>query len=190
MQAWLMAQTLWLIVAGQRTAPILPASPTPEQQKALADWQDLANKAAGWLYLMISPQQRVYIEDVKEDPVKIWKKLKDVHEIQKAGSRFNAYDDLFSIRKHEDESLQSLMSRVDEAMQRIKNLCPANFDLNMLDDELHSMTLIRVLPEAFSSFVSSLLLLDKLIKPRSKKLSRLRKHRGSIDLKLNPPPVF
>ncbi|KAG5633773.1 hypothetical protein H0H81_005369, partial [Sphagnurus paluster] len=45
--------------------------------------------------------------------------------------------------KQEDESLQTLINRVDLAMRRIKDLRPANFDIDALDSELMSMTLIR-----------------------------------------------
>ena len=48
--------------------------------------------------------------------------------------RFNAYDDLFSIRKQEDETLQTLMNRVDTSIRRIQDLRPADFDLAKLDD--------------------------------------------------------
>ncbi|KAG2011535.1 hypothetical protein CC2G_011640 [Coprinopsis cinerea AmutBmut pab1-1] len=40
----------------------------------------------------------------------MWTLLRDAHMQQKPGTRFNAYDDLFSIRKREDESLQALMN--------------------------------------------------------------------------------
>jgi hypothetical protein len=43
-------------------------------------------------------------------------------------------------------------------------LCPADFDLAKLDDELASMAMIRALPDEFSNFASSLLLMDKLDK--------------------------
>ena len=64
----------------------------------------------------------------------------------------------------DDRSLQSLMNRVDTAIQHIKDLRPATFDLATLDDELASMALIRALPDEFSTFALSLLLQDKLEK--------------------------
>ena len=80
------------------------------------------------------------------------------------GTRFNAYDDLFSIRKRDEEDLQSLINRVDDAVHRIRNLWSVGFTLDKLDDELASMTLIRALPENYNLFVSSLLLKDDLDK--------------------------
>ncbi len=41
---------------------------------------------------------------------------------KRPGTRFNAYDDLFSIRKCEDEDLQSLINRVDDAVHCIRDL--------------------------------------------------------------------
>jgi len=79
------------------------------------------------------------------------------------GTRFNAYDDLFSIRKHDEEDLQSLINHVDDAIHRIRDLRSIGFTLDKLDDELASMTLIRALPDDYS-FVLSLLLKDDLDK--------------------------
>ena len=83
---------------------------------------------------------------------------------KKAGAHFNAYDDLFSIRKKEEESLMSVTNRIDSAMCTIQNLCPQRFTLDKLDEELASMAMICSLPDDYSSFVSSLLLMDKLEK--------------------------
>jgi len=80
--------------------------------------------------------------------------------------QFNAYDDLFSIRKQPDESLQALMNRIDESMRTISNLRPKDFNLAKLDEELVCMAMIRSLPEEYSHFSSSLLLLDSLDKTK------------------------
>jgi len=54
---------------------------------------------------------------------------------------------------------------VEDRMKEIKDLGPDSFDLNSLDGELASMTLIRALPaEEYSLFTFSLLLKDKLDK--------------------------
>ncbi|KAF8809422.1 hypothetical protein BYT27DRAFT_7008601, partial [Phlegmacium glaucopus] len=79
---------------------------------------------------------------IRDNPVAMWTALQAVHMQKHPGHRFNAYDDLFSIRKQEDESLQTLMNRVDAALRRIQDLCPAGFDLKQLDDELASMAMI------------------------------------------------
>lgn len=62
----------------------------------------------------------------------------------------------------ENDSLSSLMTKIEAAMQKIKNLRPDPFTLADLDKELVSMTMIRALPSSYASFASSLQLLDKL----------------------------
>ena len=157
MQAWLRAHQLWQIVSGQRKCPVADS----DKKEA---WEDKAEKAAGWIYLMVEPSQTMHLKGLEDDPVAMWAKLKSVHLQQHPGARFNAYDDLFSIRKLEEESLQSLATRVDAAMQQIKNLCPEDFSLNKLDKELLCMAMVRALPEDYSDFVSTLMLGDKLDK--------------------------
>ena len=76
--------------------------------------------------------------------------------------RFNAYADFFDIRKREDESLTTLMARIDQSMQNIRNLRPSTFSLTDLDDELIAMAMITALPHDYASFRSSLLLLDQV----------------------------
>jgi len=56
------------------------------------------------------------------------------------------YDALFSIRKQDDESLTSVMTRVDQAMQQVKDLHPLTFQLDDLDGELASISLIQSTP--------------------------------------------
>jgi Reverse transcriptase (RNA-dependent DNA polymerase)/gag-polypeptide of LTR copia-type/GAG-pre-integrase domain/Integrase core domain len=166
MKAWLRANQLWQIVSGQKLRPTISStSSNQEMQEALQNvWDEKAEKAAGWIYLMVETSQTVHLKGKEDDPVAMWKALESVHLQQKPGARFNAYDDLFSIRKTEEESLQSLVNRVDAAMQHIKNLRPKDFTLDKLDEELLCMTMIRSLPEDYSHFVSSLMLSDKLDK--------------------------
>jgi len=48
------------------------------------------------------------------------------------GTRFNAYDDLFSIRKRDEEDLQSLINHVDDAVHRIRDLQSIGFTLDKI----------------------------------------------------------
>jgi hypothetical protein len=57
------------------------------------------------------------------------------------GAHFNAYNDLFSIQKQDSESLVDVGVRLEKAMQAIQNLCPANFTIEQLDEELQCMAL-------------------------------------------------
>ena len=163
MQAWLRANQLWQIVAGKKLRPTAGSSAEKLMEKQ-EEWDAKAEKAAGWIYLMVETSQTVHFNGKEEDPVAMWEALKSVHLQQKPGARFNAYDDLFNIRKQEEESLQSLANRVDAAMQHIKNLRPDKFSIDKLDDELLCMAMIRALPEDYHHFVSTLMLSDKLDK--------------------------
>ena len=164
MQAWLRANGVWRIVSGQSKCPTLPDSPTEAQQTAFDAWTTKSDKAAGYIYLYVEDNQKIHFTGISDDPVKMWAALVAIHLQKRPGARFNAYDDLFSIRKQEDKTLQTLMNRVDTAIHRIQDLRPTKFDLSTLDDELASMALIRALPDEFSNFASSLLLMDKLDK--------------------------
>jgi len=85
---------------------------------------------------------------------------------KKPGARFNAYNDLFSIQKNDDETLVDLVVRIEHTMRNIKNMQLKDFTLEKLDDKLQCMALIRALPEEYSHFSTSLLLLDSLDKKR------------------------
>jgi hypothetical protein len=164
MEAWLRASGLWRIVSGKQKTPTVSSAVTQLEADTLDAWEARVDKAAGWLFLMVEQEQRVHFSGIQDDPVKMWQALEAVHRQKKPGMRFNAYDDLFSIQKLKEEPLQSLINRVEDCKRRIKELRPSNFTLEMLDDELASMALIRALPDDFSAFSSSLLLMDKLDK--------------------------
>src|SRR5713101_5320308 len=160
MKVWLMMKGLWMLVSGDETCPLTG------QKAEVLDWKLRAQKAAGALFLAVEHEQRVHLGGIEDNPVEIWSKLEGVHVAKRPGARFNAYDELFSIRKHPEESLQALINRVDESMWKIANLCPKEFTLKHLDEELACMALIRSLPEEYSHFSSSLLLLDTLDKQK------------------------
>src|SRR3954469_22854230 len=100
------------------------------------------SRSSGELYLLVDEEQRAHIEGIENDPVAIWAKLTSIHVQKKPGARFNAYDDFFSIRKCPGKSLTSLISRIDQSMQKIHQLRPKSFTLATLDDELICMTMI------------------------------------------------
>ena len=154
MEAWLKAQALWRIVNGTSKRPSLEAENA--DTKPLDEWDAKSDKAAGWIWLTLEPDQKALVSSCKDSPVTMWTTLQST-----SRSRFNAYDDLFSICKLEDETLQSLINRVDEAVKLIQDLRPTSFSLEQLDKELAAMVLIRALPEEYNTFVSSLLLLNK-----------------------------
>ena len=105
---------LWTIVSG--------AEKRPDDSKAdlQAKWDVRADKAAGQLYLSLSAEQRTHIDAVQDDPVQIWSTLESIHLQQRPGARFNAWDDFFLIRKKQDESLTSLITRIEDSMSKIQ----------------------------------------------------------------------
>ena len=188
MKAWLMKNGLWRLVSEKEKKPT--------EEGALAKWEAKAERAAGEIFLLVENDQRVHFRGSEEDPIKMWKELENAHLSKKPGARFNAYDDLFSIRKDEKESLMDLGVRIEKAMASIQNLRPSSFTIETLDEELQCMALIRALPEEYRHLSSSLLLMDKLDKNvilqafRSEELNRQRQtetvnlakangHRGS-----------
>ena len=122
-----------------------------------------AEKAAGEIYLLVENDQRVHFRGHEENSIKMWELLEAAHLSKKPGARFNAYDDLFNIRKQDDETLVDLGIRIKKAIQTIQNLRPANFTIAKLDTELQCMALIRSLPEEYQHLSTSLLLKNKLV---------------------------
>ncbi|KIJ09221.1 hypothetical protein PAXINDRAFT_25082, partial [Paxillus involutus ATCC 200175] len=80
------------------------------------------------------------------------------------GTRFVAYDEFFSIRKRQEESLSAVTARVDQVMSRIQELRPSAFTLKDLDDELACMAMSHSLGKDSYHFTSSLSLLSTLDK--------------------------
>ncbi|KAJ3910869.1 hypothetical protein F5877DRAFT_86864, partial [Lentinula edodes] len=146
----------------------------------LEKWELKAEKAAGLIYLAVSPAQQVPIKAHQEDPIRMWSILEQQHVSKKPGARFNAYNALFTITKSADESLMDMAARVEAAMADIQNLRPSvapiavqsnglpvpGFTLDSLDSELQSMALIRALPEEYKHLSSNLLLQDNLDKEK------------------------
>ena len=78
----------------------------------------------------------MHVRGIEDDPISMWKALKEVHMQQKPTARFNAYEALFNITKSNDESLPAVAARVEKAMHTIKDLRPSEFTLDELDDDL------------------------------------------------------
>lgn len=114
--------------------------------------------------MSLSPGQKTHIMSCADDPVAIWTKLESVHEAKEPSTRFNAYDDLFSIRKDSDESLPALIMRSEQAVQLIKNRRPSGFTIDDLDAELQCMALIRALPDEYATFSYTIMIAGQLKK--------------------------
>jgi hypothetical protein len=103
-----------------------------KDRKEYLDWMNKSLKAAGLLVSYISPEVKAYVRDVSEDPVKIWETLKTTFIKPTSAPRFQAYQDLFSIKKDASETLGSVINRVDEQVRIIKSLTPDPFTLDNL----------------------------------------------------------
>ncbi|KIJ28150.1 hypothetical protein M422DRAFT_118849, partial [Sphaerobolus stellatus SS14] len=97
-----------------------------------------------------------------DDPAKLWITLESIHIQKRPNSRFMAYSTLLSITKQPDESLPSVTNRVEQALKDVKSLCPKNYTLEKLYDDLCCMAMIRSLPSDYSSFVSAITLMDSV----------------------------
>ena len=156
-RAWLMRNGLWKLVSGKWPQPT-------DNEDDLLKWETKAEKVAGEIYLLVESDQRVHFRGHKDDPINMWQLLKAAHLSKKPGARFKAYNDLFSIRKQDSESLVDLGVRIEKAMQAIQNLQPLDSILEQLDEELQCMALVHALPDEFHYLASTLLLVDKLNK--------------------------
>ena len=107
---------------------------------------------------MVERGQKAHFKDVENDPVKIWAKLEAAHLTKLPTEGFNVYSDFFGITLGPGELLFSVILRIDEAFQCIVNLCPSEYTLKNLDDELQSMAMIRALTPEYSSFRSTLMM--------------------------------
>ena len=148
----------WRITMGTARVPD-PSSEPVEYEKYL----DSVDKAAGKIYNSIEHGLRADVTGIEGDPVEMWKKLESIHSSKKPGMRFASYDSLFSIRLRPNESLPDLITRVGSAIAALKERRPDKFTINDLDDELHSMTLIRALPSEYTLLKDLLMILDSLV---------------------------
>ena len=134
--AKLHSKGLWIFVNNKKKCPITSA----DQEK----WELDQEMAAGLIASTLEAGQHVHVQGLEDDPVKMWEALHNVHVQKQAGTRFNAYDVLFNIRKEPDETLHSLISHVTTAMRLCQNPRPSDgsYTLEKQDEELVVMTLI------------------------------------------------
>jgi hypothetical protein len=153
MQALLKRKRVWGHVNGALTSPTDPDK--------LVDHVKDRDAASGIVWLMLGEDQQSQVLDFMDDPKKMWDELESIHVQKRPSTRFLAYSSLLSIQKVPDESLPALTSRIEKAMQEVKNLRHKTFSIDDLDSDLISMAMIRALPAEYDSFVSSLTLLPQ-----------------------------
>ena len=133
--------------------------------------------AAGIIYSQVEPSIQSLIRDFLDDSVGMWKKLKNTYSQDNAASRFLVLDEFLSISKQQDESLTSLVARVEDTLQKLRSSRSETLTIDDFESQLAAMVLIRALPEEFTSFKSSLLLLDSSISLKSVKEAFLQEAR-------------
>jgi len=65
------ALALWRIISGASKPPTLSAPPREGEEDKLEAWEVKADKAAGIMWLMVEPTQRVHFRGIKDDAVKM-----------------------------------------------------------------------------------------------------------------------
>jgi hypothetical protein len=173
--------SVWSVITKEHTAPaleLLQAStnedgttiPLTTDQKALnirirldnntaaERFRSAREKAAGDIYIHLSQSQRAHVWGIKDNPIAMWDKLSSIHSQQVPGMWFSMYNELLSVTKQPDKSLQSIAGRVSEALVRVQELRPESFTIVQLDEELAIMAMLRALPcDVYGDFVSLLM---------------------------------
>ncbi|KAI6144277.1 hypothetical protein BKA82DRAFT_4358735 [Pisolithus tinctorius] len=102
------------------------------------------------------------VDAVQDDPVQIWLTLGSICLQQCPGAQFNAWDNFFLVRMQPDESLSSLIARIEDSMSKIQELRPKEessttpYSIKDMDNELVCMALVHYPGEEYSHFTSSL----------------------------------
>jgi hypothetical protein len=163
MAAKLRAAGLFRIVSKSWLKPSSPAAGSDATliaaTQALQDeWERAFEKAAGIIYLQISSELCPLISGKTENSIEMWEALQAHFHAQRAGSRFNALDDLLSIQHAPEQPLSSVTAAATKAMNAFRAVKPASYTLDNLLDELLVMAQIRVLDrEKYSVIVTNLL---------------------------------
>jgi hypothetical protein len=127
---------------------------TLEYQKRLNAYREREEKAASNILAHLSRSQQMHTKDKGSDAKGIWDALKFVHVQPVPGMRFSAYNELFSVAKGANETLPAVTPRVEDALARVKELCPAKvklaigtrpYRLDNLDNELALMAKLSTL---------------------------------------------
>jgi hypothetical protein len=171
--------SVWSVITKEHTAPALKllqagtnedgtTIPLTTDQKALnirirldnnavaESFRSAREKAAGDIHL--SQSQRAHVRGIEDDPIAMWDKLLSIHSQQVPGMCFSAYNELLSVTKQPDESLQSVAGRVSKALVRVQELRPESFTIVQLNEELAIMAMLCALPrDIYRNFVSLLM---------------------------------
>jgi len=134
---------------------------SPSGGDALVAYQTRCNKAAAILLRSLSASV-YHLVDERDAPSDMYHKLVQAHNQQLSANRFHAMNKLFSLHKDADESLKSVITRIEQTMALLKSLRPSDYSLATLDDELMTLALLRSLPESSQVWSSSLFSKEQL----------------------------
>ena len=152
MQARLMQSTIsWLVVKGDMARPVGPNADD-------SAWVFANLQAAGLIYNAVSPTIQPFLRDKMDNSKAMWDTLKSKFEQKNATSRFLILSELLSVQKQPEDSLSTLIGKVDSALLALRASNSASLTLESFQEELAYSSLIRALPDEFASFRSSLLL--------------------------------
>ena len=169
MQALLQRNGTWAIVKGTVTESTMQDT----EKWTQGNWN-----AAGIMYSHLESKIQPLVREHLDSAKGMWDKLKSQYAEDSAAGRFLILDEFLSIAKQPDESLTALCARVEDALQKVKASCTAEMTLSAFQDEMAMMTLIRALPDEFSSFRSSLLLIPGSLELKTVKEAFLQEERN------------
>ena len=143
----LMRDDLWEIVSGTEAGP---AEGDAEQKK----FKTRRNKALSMIVLSIKPELHYLIGREPEDPVAVWKLLKDHFERKTWGNQYELWKQLFSIPRMRELKDGGSVNKHQNILQEI-------FDsLAVLEDPVTEikqvMFILASLPELFQTMVTAL----------------------------------
>ncbi|KZV60170.1 hypothetical protein PENSPDRAFT_594398 [Peniophora sp. CONT] len=123
MSALLRSKGLMGRATGLRPAPLVPKS--TDTKKTLYIVQSNKEHCAGEIILWLKPKEQAHVRDAVSSPQTMWELLKKCHVQERAISRFNVYDNIFSICLKERESLTDLAVHVKEACPLCRSTVPS-----------------------------------------------------------------
>ena len=155
MQARLMQSTVsWLVVSGvfPKPSPTAPTAevPYPPMNEEQRTWQIANLQAAGLIYNSVSAVIQPFIQEHLGDAKKMWEVLAERFQQQNATARFIILNDLLTVQKQPEDSLSTLIGKVDSALQALRASRKADMKVSDLEEELAYSSLIRALPDEFA----------------------------------------
>ena len=145
----------WFICTGVYVHPGETAGAAEINKWGIANMQ-----ACGLIYNSVSPSIQPFVQELMDSAKGMWDALAAKFEQQNSTARFITVNNLLSVQKQPDELLSSLIGRVDSYLQALRASHPKEFTLEGLEAELAAMALMRALPDEFSNFKSSFLLVN------------------------------